>query len=233
NWLAGKRVAIVDDKPGVTRDRVSYLMCHEGRYFDLVDTGGMGFHDSDNLTDHVEDQISQAIDSASIILFVVDTRAGLVPMDQEIANRLRLLNVPIVLLANKTDGESLDNHADEFYRLGYGKPLKVSTLQNRNRPVLLNRIVELLPKPDDGEIESSCEESVVKAATVGRHTEGKSPFVDSLVQADRMIVSEMPGTTRDSVDVRFELDGKPFIAIDTPGIRRAQSRKEDIDFYGT
>jgi GTPase len=114
NWLAGKRVSIVDDKPGVTRDRASYLMCHEDRYFDLVDTGGMGFQDTDNLTQHVEDQISQAIDSASVILFLVDTRAGLMPMDQDIANRLRLLNVPIMLIANKTDGESLDNHADEF-----------------------------------------------------------------------------------------------------------------------
>ncbi|MEX2169785.1 MAG: ribosome biogenesis GTPase Der [Pirellulales bacterium] len=233
NWLAGKRVSIVDDKPGVTRDRLTYLMCHDDRYFELVDTGGMGFQDTDNLTKHIEEQINQAIDSASIILFLVDTRAGLMPMDQEIANRLRLLNVPIVLLANKTDDESMDNLADEFYRLGHGMPLKVSTLQHRNRAVLLNRITALLPKLADGETESAGEEAVMKVAIVGRRNVGKSTFVNSLVQAERMIVSEIPGTTRDSVDVRFELDGKPFIAIDTPGIRRAQSRNENIDFYGT
>ena len=233
NWLAGKRVSIVDDKPGVTRDRLTYLMCHDDRYFELVDTGGMGFQDTDNLTKHIEEQINQAIDSASVILFLVDTRAGLMTMDQEIANRLRLLNVPIVLLANKTDDESMDNLADEFYRLGHGMPLKVSTLQHRNRAVLLNRITALLPKLADGETESAGEEAVMKVAIVGRRNVGKSTFVNSLVQAERMIVSEIPGTTRDSVDVRFELDGKPFIAIDTPGIRRAQSRNENIDFYGT
>lgn len=232
NWLAGKRVAVVDDKPGVTRDRVTYLMCHDNRYFELVDTGGMGHHDSDNLTTHIEEQINQAIDSASIILFVVDTRAGLAPMDQEVANRLRLLHVPIMLLANKTDDESMDALTDEFYRLGHGKPLKVSTLQHRNRAVLLNRIVAMLPKATEGESDAGDGE-VMKVAIVGRRNVGKSTFVNSLVQAERMIVSEIPGTTRDSVDVRFELDGKPFIAIDTPGIRRAQSRKDDLDFYGT
>lgn len=233
NWLAGKRVAIVDDKPGITRDRLSYLMCHEDRYFELVDTGGMGFQDSDNLTQHIEDQISQTIDSASVILFLVDTRAGLMPMDQEIANRLRLLEVPIMLLANKTDSPSMDNLADEFYRLGHGKPLKVSTLQHRNRAVLLNSLVELLPKPSENESEEGAESAEMKVAIVGRRNTGKSTFINSLVQAERMIVSEIPGTTRDSVDVRFELDSKPFVAIDTPGIRRAQSRKEDVDFYGT
>jgi GTP-binding protein len=232
NWLAGVRIAIVDDKPGVTRDRLSHLICHDDRFFDVVDTGGMGFADMDNLTQHIEDQINLAIDSAAVILFVVDSRDGMMPLDQDVAKRLRAVTCPIILLANKTDGESLDSQADEFYRLGCGKPLRVSTIQNRNRAVLLNMIVAHLPPPlEDDPLEIS--EPEMKVAIVGRRNVGKSTFVNSLVQAQRMIVSEVPGTTRDSVDVRFELDGKSFVAIDTPGIRRTKSIKTDIDFYGT
>jgi GTP-binding protein len=233
NWLAGVRIAIVDDQPGVTRDRISHLMCHDDRFFELVDTGGMGVADMDNLTRHIEDQINLAIDSASVILFVVDTREGMLPLDQDVARRLRSVNVPIILIANKSDDERLDTQADEFYRLGAGKPLRVSTRQNRNRAVLLNLIVAKLPPPLEHEAEEGAAEPEMKVAIVGRRNVGKSTFINTLVSAPRMIVSEIPGTTRDSVDVRFELDGKPFIAIDTPGIRRAKSRQSDIDFYGT
>src|SRR5687767_12850799 len=124
NWLAGVRIAIVDDKPGVTRDRVMHLVCHNDRFFELVDTGGMGIADMDNLTRHIEDQINLAIDSASVILFVVDTREGMLPLDQDVARRLRSVKVPILLVANKTDDERTDSQADEFYRLGTGKPLR-------------------------------------------------------------------------------------------------------------
>jgi GTPase len=232
NWLAGVRVAIADDRPGVTRDRVGHLMCHDDRYFDLVDTGGMGSADVDNLTKHIEEQISLAIDEASVILFVVDAKDGMVPMDQEIARRLRTVGVPVVCLANKSDEEYRDSQADEFYRLGMGKPLRVSTLQNRNRAFLLNMIVSKLPPALESEVGDAAE-PVMKVAIAGRRNVGKSTFINTLVSAPRMIVSEVPGTTRDSVDVRFELDGKPFIAIDTPGLRRAKSRKTDIDFYST
>ncbi|MEM8865637.1 MAG: ribosome biogenesis GTPase Der [Planctomycetota bacterium] len=231
NWLAGIRIAVVDDKPGVTRDRLVHLMEHDERFFELVDTGGMGHIDADKLTEHIEDQISMAIDSADVILFVVDTREGVLPLDQEVTKRLRYLKTPIICLANKTDDESFDVSTEEFYRLGFGRPLKVSTLQNRNRAVLLNKIVEALPPVADDE-DALEEEPEMKVAIVGRRNVGKSTFVNTLVSADRMIVSEVPGTTRDSVDVRFELDGKGFVAIDTPGIRRRQGRKEDIDFYG-
>jgi len=232
NWLAGIRIAIVDDKPGVTRDRLTHLICHNDRFFELVDTGGMGFADMDNLTQHIEDQINLAIDSAALILFVVDSRDGMMPLDQDVAKRLRSVKCPIILLANKTDSETLDSQADEFYRLGCGKPLRISTIQNRNRAVLLNMIVAHLPPPlADDPLEIS--EPEMKVAIVGRRNVGKSTFVNTLVQAERMIVSEIPGTTRDSVDVRFELDGKSFVAIDTPGIRRSKSVKTDIDFYGT
>jgi len=233
NWLAGVRIAVVDDQPGVTRDRLTHLLCHDDRFFELVDTGGMGIADMDNLTRHIEEQINLAIDSADVILFVVDTREGMLPLDQEVARRLRSVQVPIILIANKTDDDRMDPQADEFYRLGSGKPLRVSTLQNRNRAVLLNLIVSKLPPPLDDESSEGETVPEMKLAIVGRRNVGKSTFINTLVNAPRMIVSEVPGTTRDSVDVRFELDGKPFVAIDTPGIRRAKSRTSDIDFYGT
>ena len=145
NWLAGLRVAIVEDKPGVTRDRVDYLMCHHDRYFELVDTGGIGIQDEDNLTQHIEEQIRVAIESASVILFVVDTRSGLAPLDEEVAHRLRSVDVPVICVANKTDDKRQDDQANEFYRLGRGRILPVSTLQNRNRMMLLHMILERLP----------------------------------------------------------------------------------------
>lgn len=233
NWLAGLRLAIVEDCPGVTRDRVDYLMEYEGRFFELVDTGGIGIQDEDQLTHHIEDQIQIAIDSAAVILFVTDARAGLVTLDEEVGRRLRNLDVPVICVANKADDPKFDVIAQEFYRLGRGMFLPISTLQNRNRAVLLNSILERLPPADEEESADSPHQPEMKVAIVGRRNVGKSTFVNTLAQAQRMIVSEIPGTTRDSVDVRFELDGKSFIAIDTPGIRRPQSRGAGIDFYGT
>lgn len=231
NWLVGKRLAIVDQTAGVTRDRLTYMLCHRDCYFDLVDTGGMGIEDADNLTQQVEDQINAAIDTADVILFVVDARAGLVPLDQEVAKRLRYVNAPMICVANKADDPKYDSQADEFYRLGHGKLICTSTTQNRNREMLLDMIVERLPRVGLDAIDQP--EPVMKVAMVGRRNTGKSTLVNTLAQAERMIVSEVPGTTRDSVDVRFELDGKPFIAIDTPGLRRSKSISTDIDFYST
>lgn len=230
NWLVGKRLAIVDDTPGVTRDRISHLMYLEGRYFELVDTGGMGVEDVDNLTSHIEQQIEIAIDSADVILFVVDARAGLVPLDEEVAKRLRYTTAPVICVANKADHASLDAQANEFYRLGRGKLVRTSTRENRGRQELLDLILDRLPEPEDS---TPPPEPVMKVAIVGRRNTGKSTFVNTLAQAERMIVSEVPGTTRDSVDVRFELDGQAFVAIDTPGTRRAKSISTDIEFYST
>jgi len=233
NWLAGLRVAVVEDRPGITRDRVDYLMCHEERFFEFVDTGGIGIQDEDNLTQLIEEQIQTAIESAAVILFVVDTREGLLPLDEEVASRLRPIDVPVICVANKTDDPKMDDQAAEFYRLGRGKIVPVSTIQNRNKAMLLNMILERLPPPEADEADQGEEEPEMKVAIVGRRNVGKSTFVNTLAQAARMIVSEVPGTTRDSVDVRFELDGKAFVAIDTPGLRRPQSRGSSIDFYGT
>ncbi len=229
NWLAGRRLAIVDPTSGVTRDRVTYLVEVGDRYVELVDTGGMGVEDPDNLTEHIEEQISAAIDSAAMILFVVDTRDGLVPLDEDVARRLRYVNVPVICVANKTDVPSLDEQADEFYRLGR-KVVRVSVHQGRGKDDLLDAIGERLPAVT--EPEAAAEEPVMKLAIVGRRNTGKSTFVNTLCQAERMIVSEVPGTTRDSVDVRFELDGQAFLAIDTPGFRRMKSVVNNIDYYG-
>ncbi|MCG8587334.1 MAG: ribosome biogenesis GTPase Der [Pirellulales bacterium] len=232
NWLVGQRVAVVDDQPGVTRDRLSQLVYEDERYFELVDTGGMGIDDVDNLTEHIEQQITTAIESAHVILFVVDTLTGLLPLDEEVAKRLRYVDTPVICVANKTDNPSVSPQADEFYKLGRGKLVRVSVKQNRGRRDLVREIIARLPSEEDLAREDVAQPEM-KVAIVGRRNVGKSTFVNTLAEAKRMIVSEVPGTTRDSVDVKFELDGKRFIAIDTPGLRRTKSVKTDIDFYGT
>jgi GTP-binding protein len=228
NWLAGKRISIVDDQAGVTRDRVTYLMEHNGRFFELVDTGGIGIDDVDNLTKEIEQQIDSALDSADIVLFVVDTRTGIASLDNDIAKRLRYIDKPVICVANKTDDERMEPQADEFYKFGL-KLVKVSTLQNRNKDDLLGEIFRKLPA--NVMFEKQPDEPKMKVAIVGRRNTGKSTFVNTLAKAERMIVSEIPGTTRDSVDVQFELDGKSFVAIDTAGVRRHKSIRTDIDFY--
>ena len=229
NWLARKRLAIVDDQPGVTRDRLTHLLVENDRYFELVDTGGIGFEDPDQLTDKVEHQIDAAIESADVILMVVDARSGLAPLDFQVVERVRRVSVPVIAVVNKTDDASFDNQTAEFFRLGFEPLLRVSTTQNRNRQSLLDAIVAALPEAN-AEM-SGTEQPVMKVAIVGRRNVGKSTFVNTLAKEDRCIVSEVPGTTRDSVDVRFELDGKTFVAIDTPGLRRRKSVSTDVDFY--
>ncbi|HUG68190.1 MAG TPA: ribosome biogenesis GTPase Der [Pirellulaceae bacterium] len=230
NWLAGKRLSIVDDVAGVTRDRVTFLMQEDEHFFELVDTGGVGINDVDNLTKEIDEQIELALESADVILFVVDSRAGLMPLDKEVAKRLRYVDKPIICVANKTDDPALDAQAYEFYKLGRGKLVRVSAKQSRNRDELLDMILDRLPEPVHVDPLAEVEEPI-KVAIVGRRNVGKSTFVNTLSQAERMIVSEVPGTTRDSVDVRFEMDGKVIIAIDTPGLRRGKSVRTDVEFY--
>jgi GTP-binding protein len=231
NWLAGRRIAIVDPTAGVTRDRLATLVQigqdADARFFELIDTGGIGMVDRDDLSEHVEDQIDAALNEADLILFVVDVREGRMPLDEEVAGRLRYVNKPVLLVVNKADEPSFEAAGDDFYRLGRGKPVHVSVLQNRNKDLLLELIAERLPadaaeKPAD---------AAMKLAVVGRPNTGKSTFINTLAHAERMIVSEVPGTTRDAVDVRFELDGLPFVAIDTAGVRRKAKVRDDLDFY--
>lgn len=229
NWLARRRLAIVDDLAGVTRDRLTTLIEVRGRNVELIDTGGMGVEDVDKLTKEIEAQIEAAIDEADVVLFMVDVRSGKIGLDEQVAERLRKVDKPILLVANKADDAKMDNDANEFLSLGRGFLVCISTLQNRNREELLDLIEERLPIEEDS---TESEDPVMKVAIVGRRNVGKSTFVNSLARAERMIVSEVAGTTRDSVDVHFELDNHRFLAIDTPGLRRNKSIKTDIDFYG-
>jgi GTP-binding protein len=231
NWLAGRRVAIVDDVSGVTRDRVGTLAQvgddPESRFFEVIDTGGIGMVDRDDLSEHVERQIDAAIAEADLILFVVDIRDELMPLDEEVATRLRYVHTPVILVMNKADTPDFDMRGAEFYKLGRGKPIAVSTHQNRNKKALLKLIDAMLPSGDTGKPV----DETMKIAAVGRPNTGKSTFINTLARAERMIVSERPGTTRDSVDVRFELDGLPFLAIDTAGVKRKAKIRDNLDFY--
>ncbi|MEM1069350.1 MAG: ribosome biogenesis GTPase Der [Planctomycetota bacterium] len=229
NWLARRRLAIVDDYAGVTRDRMTTLIESNDRYFELVDTGGMGIVDEDDLTEDVRRQIELAIQSADVIVLVVDVQTGLMPLDEDVVERLRGLQRPVILVVNKADQPHFDTQAEEFHKLGRGHLLCVSTTQNRNRDELLELIVDRLPDKDEETVEAPR----MKLAIVGRRNVGKSTFVNTLAESERMIVSEVPGTTRDSVDVQFTLDGQTFIAIDTPGLRKRKSQKTDLEFYGT
>jgi GTP-binding protein len=231
NWLAGRRIAIVDEMAGVTRDRVGSLIqladAVTPRFVELYDTGGIGVVDRDDLGDDIERQIDTALGEADLVLFVVDIRDELMPLDMEVARRLRYLQTPVILVMNKADTPALDDRGAEFYKLGRGKPIAVSVHQNRHKRDLLRLIEEMLPaadaaKPADAEM---------KIAVVGRPNTGKSTLINTLARAERMIVSERPGTTRDSVDVHFELDGIPFLAIDTAGIKRTAKIRDNLDFY--
>ncbi|HEV3436581.1 MAG TPA: ribosome biogenesis GTPase Der [Gemmata sp.] len=228
NWLAGKRISIVDPTAGVTRDRVSTVIEVDGRYCELMDTGGMGIQDADNLTAHVEHQIQLAIDSASVVVFLVDIREGVTPLDQDVSDRLRTIHKPVVLVANKADTEKLGQLAADLFKLGYGEPVIVSADQKLGKAELSAAILAKLPT-DTGE--APPEEARLKLAIVGRRNVGKSTFINSLAEADRVIVSEVPGTTRDSIDVRFERDGKSFVAIDTAGVQKKTSIASGVEFY--
>ncbi|MEM7456110.1 MAG: ribosome biogenesis GTPase Der [Planctomycetota bacterium] len=232
NWLVGIRLAIVDDMAGVTRDRMIQLLNEGGRYFELVDTGGIGINDVDELDEEIEAQIEVGIRGADLLMFVVDARDGLVGLDQRVAKRLRSLDKPVILVANKCDGENWEVHANEFYSLGLGEPVVVSAKNNRRKGELLDAVLENLP-PYSEDVEVEREDPDMKVAIVGRRNVGKSTLINTLVNEERMIVSEVAGTTRDSVDVKFELDGKVMVAIDTPGLRRGKSVRTDIDWYGT
>jgi GTP-binding protein len=235
NWLARRLIAVVDPTPGVTRDRVTWLMHEVDRYFELVDTGGIGIDDVDQLTDEIEQQIRIGIDESDLILFVVDGQAGLTPLDLVVADRLRRIDKRKLLVVNKCDSLRTEAEIHEFHRLSDAPVVLTSVKGNRNRGELLDAILEQLPPPEEieqAEGETLAAEPELKLAIVGRRNVGKSTFINALADSERVIVSEVPGTTRDSIDVRFEIDGKSLIAIDTPGVRRRKRIASDIEFYG-
>jgi GTP-binding protein len=196
NWLARKRISVVEPTAGVTRDRVTYLM-HEGdRYFELVDTGGIGIVDSDDLSDDIERQIDTGIDEATLILFVVDVTAGLVALDRHVADRLRKIAKPIVLVVNKCDSPRQDLEVAEFHRLADAPLVCTSVLGERNRDKLMKAILNSLPEAEDVEQtdgEKIAADPELKLAIVGRRNVGKSTFINALAQSERMIVSEIAG----------------------------------------
>ncbi len=235
NWQAGRLVSVVDPTAGVTRDRVGHLMFVGERYFEMVDTGGIGIVDSDDLSEDIERQIQVAIDQATIILFVVDGITGVTPLDRVVSERLRKVDKPKLIVINKCDSTKTDAEIHEFHALADAELVQTSVKANRGRDDLIKAVLALLPPAAEGENEegqSLAEEPELKMAIVGRRNVGKSTFINALAETERMIVSEIAGTTRDSVDVRFELDQKSFVAIDTPGVRKRKSLANDIEFYG-
>jgi len=227
NALVGRRVAIVEAVPGITRDRVSAPVTHAGVAFELVDMGGIGSVDEDGLTEHVERQIELALQRADVILFAVDTKAGLLPGDREIAARLHALDKPVVLVATKADNPAHDPAAAEFAELGFGQPCIVSAAHARGLGQLLAMCVAAFPPG----LVTEPPNVAMKLALIGRRNVGKSTLVNAIAGEERVIVSERPGTTRDAVDVEFQKDGKTFVVIDTAGIHRERRLKASVDFY--
>lgn len=235
NWIAHRLVSVVDPTAGVTRDRVTHLI-HEGdRYFELVDTGGIGVVDSDDLSEEIDEQIRMGIEEADLILFVVDGRAGITPLDSEVAQRLRKVKTKQVLVVNKCDSTKLDDDIHSFFALSNAACITTSVKGNRNRKLLLETILEHLPDADDNEFLDGRQQAAapeLRLAIVGRRNVGKSTFINQLAESERVIVSEVAGTTRDSIDIRFDMDEKSFIAIDTPGVRKRKSLANNIEYYG-
>lgn len=229
NALAGRRVAIEDPMAGVTRDRVSFLLDQDSQTLELIDTGGIGHVDNQQLKAEVDDQIAMALDLADVILFVVDCKSGLTTVDREIASRLRRLKRPVILVANKVEAGADEVGFAEAYTLGFGDPVRTSAKERMGTGELRDQLFERMGTSAEAPMMPV---DVVKLAIVGRMNAGKSTLVNSLVGQERVIVSEVAGTTRDAVDVPFMRNGRRFIAIDTAGIRKRKTISDSVEFYG-
>jgi GTPase len=229
NRLVGRRVSIVEPTAGVTRDRVAVPMQVAGRRFELVDTGGLGLVDEALLKEHIEAQIGVALASADVVVFVVDAKDGRVPGDDYVAQRLRPLGKTVLLVANKVEAHHEELALPGWQRLGFGDPIAVSAKEGFGASVLLERVVAALPakQPDEDEPEGD----VLRFAIVGKRNSGKSTLLNQLAGEERVIVSEIPGTTRDAIDVAFEFDGRKLLAIDTAGVRKKKSLEHAIELF--
>jgi GTP-binding protein len=226
NRLAGSREAVVHEQAGVTRDRKELEAEWNGRRFLLVDTGGVDFDEDGDIARGVQQQARQAVAEAQIAVFVVDARAGLRPGDAELADLLRRQEVPVIVAANKIDTVGSMPSAAEFYGLGLGDPIAVSAAQGLGTGDLLDRVVEAL-----GEVPEVEEDDAVRLAVIGRPNVGKSSFVNRILGEERVIVSDIAGTTRDAIDTRIEVDGRPVVLVDTAGLRRRTKVMGTIDYY--
>ncbi|MDE0960018.1 MAG: ribosome biogenesis GTPase Der [Planctomycetota bacterium] len=226
NRLARRRVSIVDDRPGVTRDRVSVEVEILDRNVEIIDTGGIGITDEVELDADIHYQIDVAISSADLILMLVDGRSGLHSLDEQVANRLRPLGKICHLVVNKCEADREVDSISEFWGLGLGDPWPISAEHGNGVTELIERFVADIPVGNE-----SMTKPALKISIVGRRNAGKSTFINSLIGEERVIVSDIAGTTRDAVDVRFEKDGISFVAIDTAGMLRRGKLKDSVEFY--
>ncbi|MCB9883268.1 MAG: ribosome biogenesis GTPase Der [Planctomycetes bacterium] len=228
NRFAGRRISIVDDAEGVTRDRVSVVVEHGGRKFEAVDTGGIGFVDESRLLDHVRQQIEVTLERADVVLFLVDGRVGVADEDRLIAERFRRAKKRSVLVANKCEKPQDRHEAGQFLRLGLGEAQTISGLTGEGVEELLDRLVTLLPEAGERE---EAEVPVLRLAIVGRQNAGKSTLVNALAREERVIVSEVAGTTRDAIDVLIDRGDERWLLIDTAGVRKKTSLGTSVDFF--
>ena len=226
NRLSGTREAVVHELAGVTRDRKEIEAEWNGRRFLLVDTGGVDLAEEDDLARAVQLQARQAMADAQAVVLVVDARAGLRPGDAELARELRGSPVPVIVAANKVDDVNAISAASEFYSLGLGDPIPVSATQGLGTGDLLDRVAELV-----AEAEPPPEDPSPRIAVIGRPNVGKSSLVNAIVGEERVIVSDVAGTTRDAIDTRIQLDDRPLVLVDTAGLRRRTKVAGTVDYY--
>ena len=225
NKITGRKISIVEDKPGVTRDRLYADAEWCGKAFTLIDTGGIELKSSDEMWQHIKKQADVAIDTADVIIFFCDAKTGLTAADYDVATMLRRSGKPIVLAVNKLDVYRQEVLFD-FYELGLGTPIGISSEQAKGLGDLLDEVCASFPQTDEAE-----EEDRLKIAIVGKPNAGKSRLTNALLGYDRTIVSDLAGTTRDAVDTDFEADGTKYTIIDTAGIRKKRSVDEDVEYY--
>lgn len=228
NKLAGKRISIVEDTPGVTRDRIYFETEWAGRKFMMIDTGGIEPATEDLIMSHIKTQAQIAIDSADAIIFMTDFHAGVTADDREIANMLRKSKKPVVLAVNKMDKVgSIPSEFYEFYELGLGDPIALSSVHGSGSGDVLERVCELIPEEDFEEED----DDAIKVAVIGRPNAGKSSLVNKILGEERMIVSNIAGTTRDAIDTKVENENGKFVFIDTAGIRKSGKIEDRIEKY--
>jgi GTPase len=227
NRLTATRAAVVHELPGVTRDRKELVCEWRGKRFLLIDTGGVDIADASPITRQIADQARAAIEQADLVLFIVDARAGITPGDEEIADILRRSHREVLVVANKIDNPGRDDAALEFHALGLGDPVPLSAMHGHGTGDLLDEVLERLP--GRGPVEVGAE--AIRVAILGRPNVGKSSLLNALLGEERTIVSELPGTTRDSIDTLLERDGTTFVLVDTAGLRRKRRQRQGIDYY--